>query len=142
MDLTQLDHILERLASRYKVDAQEVLDKWLESRQVRDPEGWRLLDGIPCIIGGLTVLLTHRGCILQNYPDNILLPGERHPTLVKSKGIHNLTMYERFKLADALKKNALTVKSVATDACKGLTASRVPVIVGEAPINSLHTRGR
>lgn len=51
-------------------------------------------------------------------------------------------MYERFKLADALKKNALTVKSVATDARKGLMASRVPVIVGEAPINSLHTRGR
>jgi hypothetical protein len=57
MDLTQLDHILERLASRYKLDAQEVLDKWLESRQVRDPEGWKLLDGIPCIIGGLTALL-------------------------------------------------------------------------------------
>ncbi|KAG1850442.1 hypothetical protein F4604DRAFT_1934459 [Suillus subluteus] len=161
MDLTQLDHVLERLASRYKVDAQEVLDKWLESRQVRDPEGWRLLDGIPCIIGGLTALLgtlegrggnfpwktlptilAHRGCILENYPDKILLPSERHLTLAKSKGIHNLTMYERFKLADALKKNALTVKSVATDARKGLTASRVPVIIGEAPINSLHTRRR
>jgi hypothetical protein len=51
-------------------------------------------------------------------------------------------MYERFRLVDALKKNTLTVKSVATDARKGLTASRVPVIIGEAPINSLHTRGR
>ncbi|KAG1837897.1 hypothetical protein F4604DRAFT_1941925 [Suillus subluteus] len=162
MDFTQLDYILERVASCYKVDAQEVLDKWLEKRQVRDPEGWRLLDGIPCIIGGLTVLLgtlegrggnfpwktlptvlARCGCILQNYPDHILLPGERHSTLAKSKGIHNLTMHEHFKLADALKNNALTIKSVATDACKGLTASRVPVIIGEAPIaNSLHTHRR
>jgi hypothetical protein len=45
------------LASHYKVDTQEVLDKWLEKQQVHDPEGWRLLDGIPCIVGGFTALL-------------------------------------------------------------------------------------
>jgi hypothetical protein len=71
------------------------------------------------------------------------MPGERRSTLAKSKGIHDLTIHERFKLANALKNDALTVKSVATDARKSLTTSRVPVIVGEAPIaNSLHTRGR
>ncbi|KAG1851786.1 hypothetical protein C8R48DRAFT_777740 [Suillus tomentosus] len=160
MDFTQLDYMLERMASRYKVDAQEVLDKWLEKREVRDPEGWRLLEGIPCIVGGLTALLgtlegrggnfpwktlptvlARRGCILENYPEDVLMPGERRSTLAKSKGIHDLTIHERFKLANALKNDALTVKSVATDARKSLTTSRVPVIVGEAPIaNSLHTQ--
>ncbi|KAG1903007.1 uncharacterized protein F5891DRAFT_1185655 [Suillus fuscotomentosus] len=152
MDFSQLDYILEHMASRYKVDAQEVLDKWLE----------KLLEGIPCIVGGLTALLgtlegrggnfpwktlptvlACRGCILEKYPEDILMPGERRSTLAKSKGIHDLTIHERFKLADALKNDALTCKSVATDALKSLTASRVPVIVGEAPIaKSLHTRGR
>ncbi|KAG1837401.1 hypothetical protein C8R48DRAFT_782721 [Suillus tomentosus] len=143
MDFSQLDYILEHVASRYKVDAQEVLDKWLEKREVRDPEAWRLLEGIPCIVGGLTALLARRGCILENYPEDILMPSERRSTLAKSKGIHDLTIHERFKLADALKNDALTCKSAATDALKSLTASRVPVIVGEAPIaKSLHTRGR
>ncbi|KAG2096302.1 uncharacterized protein F5147DRAFT_778351 [Suillus discolor] len=162
MDFSQLDYILERVASRYKVDAQEVLDKWLEKREVRDPEGWRLLKGMPCIVGGLTALfgtlegrggnfpwktlptiLARCGCILKNYPEDILMPSERRSTLAKSKGIHDLTIHERFKLADALKNDALTVKSVATDARKSLTTSRVPIIVGEVPIaNSLHTRGR
>lgn len=57
MDFTQLNYILERMAVHYKVDAQEVLDKWLEKREVCDPEGWRLLKDIPCIVKGLTVLL-------------------------------------------------------------------------------------
>lgn len=71
------------------------------------------------------------------------MPGERRSTLAKSKGIHDLTIHERFKLVDALKNDALTVKSVATDTHKSLTTSHVPVIVGEAPIaNSLHTCGR
>ncbi|KAG2053170.1 hypothetical protein BDR06DRAFT_1008818 [Suillus hirtellus] len=162
MDFSQLDYILERVASRYKVDAQEVLDKWLEKQEVHDPEAWRLLKGIPCIVGGLTALLgtlkgrggnflwktlptilACHGCILENYPEDILMPGERCSTLAKSKGIHNLTIHECFKLADALKNDALTCKSVTTDALKSLTASRVPVIVGEVPITkSLHTCGR
>jgi hypothetical protein len=57
MDFTQLDSILQRVSSRYKVDEQEVLDKWMEKREVRDPESWRQLEGIPCIAGGLTALL-------------------------------------------------------------------------------------
>lgn len=56
MDFTQLDSILQHVSSCYKVDEQEVLDKWMEKREVRDPEGWRQLEGIPCIAGGLTAL--------------------------------------------------------------------------------------
>ncbi|KAG1891892.1 uncharacterized protein F5891DRAFT_908164, partial [Suillus fuscotomentosus] len=87
--------------------------------------------------------LAHRGCILKNYPEDILMPGERRPTVVRSKGIHDLTTLERFKLADALKNNVLTVKSIPTDARKSLAKSRAPVIVGEVPTaNSPHTHGR
>lgn len=57
MDFTQLDYVLKHIASWYRVPAQEVLDEWLEKRRVCGPDGWRLLDGIPCIIGGLTALL-------------------------------------------------------------------------------------
>ncbi|KAG1769966.1 hypothetical protein EV702DRAFT_1202631 [Suillus placidus] len=156
MDFTQLDSILQRVSSRYKVDEQGVLDKWMEKREVRDPEGWRLLEGIPCIAGGLTALLggtipwktlpkvlAHHGYILENYPEGILMPGERRPTLTRSKGIHDLTALECFQFADALKNNVLTIKSILTlDARKSLTKSRAPVIVGEAPTtHSPHTHG-
>ncbi|KAG2356290.1 hypothetical protein BDR07DRAFT_1375886 [Suillus spraguei] len=30
--------------------------------------------------------------ILHHYPENVLMPGERRPTLARSKGIHNLTL--------------------------------------------------
>ncbi|KAG2043863.1 hypothetical protein BDR03DRAFT_977582 [Suillus americanus] len=162
MDFTQLDLILQHVSSCYKVDEQEVLDKWMEKREVQDPEGWRLLEGIPCIAGGLTVLLrtlegrggtipwktlpqvlAHRGCILENYPEDILMPSERCPTVVRSKGIHDLTTLEHFKLADALKNNVLTIKSIPTDARKSLAKFCAPVIIGEAPTaNSPHTHGR
>ncbi|KAG2115499.1 hypothetical protein DEU56DRAFT_919410 [Suillus clintonianus] len=147
MDFTQLDCVLERIASRHRVQAQEVLDKWLERRRIGIPDGWRLLDGIPCIIGGLTgllgplegrggnfpwktlpAILARRGYILENYPENILMPGERRATLAKSKGIHDLSIHERRVLADALKNNSLTVKTVTTDALENLMASRVPVV--------------
>ncbi|KAG1860859.1 hypothetical protein F4604DRAFT_1684336 [Suillus subluteus] len=162
MDFTQLDQVLDCIASRHRVEPQEVLDKWLEKWRVCDPDGWRLLDGIPCIIGGLIALLgtlegrggnfpwkmlptvlAHRGCILKNYLEKILMPGERRATLAKSKGIHDLSLHERCILADALKNDVLTVKSVATDAYKSLMASRVPIIVGEAPpADSPYTRRR
>ncbi|KAG1904935.1 uncharacterized protein F5891DRAFT_944367, partial [Suillus fuscotomentosus] len=87
--------------------------------------------------------LAHHGYILENYPEDILMPGERRPTTARSKGINDLTTLERFKLADALKNNVLTIKSIATDAHKSLAKSRVPVIVGEAPTaNSRHTHGQ
>ncbi|KAG0695222.1 hypothetical protein DFH29DRAFT_1005651 [Suillus ampliporus] len=162
MDFAQLDYVLEHIASRHRVEAQEVLDKWLERRRVHDPDRWRLLDGIPCIVGGLTALLgplegrggnfpwktlptvlARHGCILGNYLENILMPGESRATLAKSKGIHDLSLHEWRILVDALKNNALTVKSIATDAHKSLMASRIPVIVEEAPItDSPHTCGQ
>ncbi|KAG1857427.1 hypothetical protein F4604DRAFT_1540465, partial [Suillus subluteus] len=87
--------------------------------------------------------LAHRGCILGNYPENILMPGERRATLAKSKGIHDLSLHEWRILANALKDDVLSIKSVAIDARKSLMASHDPVIVGEAPFaDSPHTRGR
>lgn len=89
------------------------------------------------------MVLAHRGYILENYPEDILMPGETRPTVVRSKGINDLTTLERFKLADALKNNVLTIKSIPTDARESLAKSRVPVIIGQAPTaNSSHTRGR
>ncbi|KAG1718270.1 uncharacterized protein EDB91DRAFT_1258701 [Suillus paluster] len=163
MDFSKLNYALERIALQHKLPAQEVLDRWLERQQASVPDRWRFLDGIPCIIGGLIALLgtlegrggnfpwktlptvlARRGCILQNYPENILMPGEKRPTLAKSKGISDLSLDEWCVLADALQRDVLTIKSVTTlNACKNLMLSRDPVIVGEAPVRDfLITCGR
>ncbi|KAG1745413.1 uncharacterized protein EDB91DRAFT_1080333 [Suillus paluster] len=135
MDFAKLDDILERITSQHRLPVQEVLDRWLEMRRVCVPDGWRLLDGIPCIIGGLTALLACRGCILQYYPENILMPSERCATVARSKGIHDLSLREHLVLADTLKKDTLTVKSVTTlDAHKDLMVLCVPVMIGETPV--------
>ncbi|KAG2365063.1 hypothetical protein BDR07DRAFT_1481746 [Suillus spraguei] len=92
------------------------------------------INGIPCIVGGLTALLgmlngrggtfpwktlptilAHCGYILHHYPENVLMPGERRPTLARSKGIHNLTLCEWDPLTDALKANTITIEHVTTD---------------------------
>lgn len=57
MDFTKLDYQLEHIASQNGLPAETVLEKWLEKRQVSDPDGWRSLQDIPCIIGGLSALL-------------------------------------------------------------------------------------
>ncbi|KAG1878082.1 hypothetical protein DFJ58DRAFT_720830 [Suillus subalutaceus] len=118
MDLTQLDHVLERLASRYKVEhpggvgqmvgVATALLGTLEGRGGNFP--WKTLPTV----------LAHRGCILENYPDKILLPGERRLTLAKSKGIHDLTRRSQ-------RSYGLTVSLSSLE---------------KRPINSLHTRGR
>ncbi|KAG1888273.1 hypothetical protein F4604DRAFT_1548234, partial [Suillus subluteus] len=88
--------------------------------------------------------LGNRGCILSNYPDNILMPGEKRDTLTRSKGIHDLTLRERGVLANALKDNSLTLHHVAdNDARQRLLSSRDPVIYREAPsAESPHSCGR
>ncbi|KAG1871902.1 hypothetical protein C8R48DRAFT_770282 [Suillus tomentosus] len=91
----------------------------------------------------LPTVLAHHGCILGNYPENILMPGERHATLAKSKGIHDLSLHEWHVLANALKDDVITIKSVAMDARKSLMALCDPIIVGEASFtDSPHTCGR
>ncbi|KAG1841842.1 hypothetical protein F4604DRAFT_1939208 [Suillus subluteus] len=92
----------------------------------------------------LPTVLARRSCILRDYPDNILMPGEKRATLARSKGINDLSLDERRVLANALKKNALTVESTTTlKACNDLMLSRAPVILGEAPVGDpLITRGR
>lgn len=57
MDFTKLDYILEHIAAQNGLPAETVLERWLERRQVSDPDRWRSLDGIPCIVGGLSALL-------------------------------------------------------------------------------------
>ncbi|KAG1758022.1 hypothetical protein EDB19DRAFT_1822933 [Suillus lakei] len=43
----------------------------------------------------LPTLLVKCGCVLHNYPDNTLMPGEGHTTLRQSKGVHDLTLPSR-----------------------------------------------
>ncbi|KAG2156681.1 uncharacterized protein EDB93DRAFT_1062082, partial [Suillus bovinus] len=88
--------------------------------------------------------LARHGCVIHNYPENVLAPGERRSTLLRSKGIHDLTLPSRAILADALKNNLLTVQHITTEkTCRRLLASHEPIILGEAPApESPHTRGR
>jgi hypothetical protein len=57
MDFARLDSVLDRIALQRGVTADTILAGWLERRENGDSERWRQLDGIPCIIGGLTALL-------------------------------------------------------------------------------------
>lgn len=88
--------------------------------------------------------LARRGYILQNYPEDVLMPGEKRATLTKSKGIHNLSLHERRVFADALKNDLLTIKTITKQgALAHLMASHSPVIVEEVPApHSAYTRGR
>ncbi|KAG2094825.1 uncharacterized protein F5147DRAFT_778852 [Suillus discolor] len=130
--------------------------------------GWKTLDGIPCIMGGLTALvasvggtlrgrtqndfpwktlpkeLAWLGCCLVNYPNETLMPGETRPTLSRSKGVHDLTLPHRINLVNALKMGTLTIRAVTHDAARTrLTMSTDPVIIGEAPSHrSIYSRGR
>lgn len=55
-DLARLETQLNRIASKHDLSAEDVLEDWLERRKSYDSESWRLLDGLPCIMGGLTAL--------------------------------------------------------------------------------------
>ncbi|KAG2122363.1 hypothetical protein DEU56DRAFT_917856 [Suillus clintonianus] len=137
------------------------------SLQVHDC-GWKALDGIPCIMGGITALaasvggtlhgrspkdfpwktlpneLARLGCCLVNYPEETLMPGEIRPTLRRTKGIHDLTIRHRANLVNALKTGTLTIRAITSDAARSrLLTSRDPIIIGEAPSHrSSHPRGR
>ncbi|KAG1877475.1 hypothetical protein F4604DRAFT_1493391, partial [Suillus subluteus] len=86
--------------------------------------------------------LARRGYVLQDYPENVLMPGEKRSS-ARSKGINDLLLRERRVFADALKNNLLTVKIITKQsALANLMASRMPVIIEEAPApHSNHTRG-
>ncbi|KAG1775773.1 hypothetical protein EV702DRAFT_940069, partial [Suillus placidus] len=88
--------------------------------------------------------LARCGCILHHYPENILMPGERRPSLVKSKGIQDLTLCERDILTDALRTNSITVQHITADnAHRAIMASHEPIICGEAPeYDSQNLHGR
>lgn len=88
--------------------------------------------------------LARRGYVLQHYPENVLMPGEKRDTLIRSKGIHDLSLRERQVFANALKNNLLTVKTITRQrALAHLMASRSPVIIEEAPAShSVHKRGQ
>ncbi|KAG2159670.1 uncharacterized protein EDB93DRAFT_1045470, partial [Suillus bovinus] len=87
--------------------------------------------------------LARRGYVLQHYPENVLMPSEKHLTLIKRKGIHQLLLCEHQILADALKNNLLTIKTITKQSTlTNLMASHSPVIIGEAPApHSDHTHG-
>jgi hypothetical protein len=88
--------------------------------------------------------LARLGCRLVNYPDDTLMPGEIRPTLIRSKGIHDLTLPHRVNLVNALKMGTLTIQAMTNDtARKRLTMSWDPVIIAEAPsYRSNHSRAR
>ncbi|KAG1801275.1 hypothetical protein EV424DRAFT_1284562, partial [Suillus variegatus] len=88
--------------------------------------------------------LARRGYVLQHYPENVLMPGEKRDTLIRSKGIHDLSLRECQVFANALKNNLLTVKTITRQrALAHLMASRSPVIIEEAPAShSMHKHGR
>ncbi|KAG1719197.1 uncharacterized protein EDB91DRAFT_1257842 [Suillus paluster] len=155
MDFSKLDYALECIALQHKLPAQEVLDRWLERQQASVPDRWRFLDGIPCIIGGLIALLgtlegrggnfpwktlptvlARRGCILQNYPENILMPGEKRPTLAKSKGISDLSLDEWRVLADALKRDITCASRHAIEAVEeGVIEDEEAIIEDEVEVD-------
>jgi hypothetical protein len=56
VDFFRLNNVLDVIASRRAIPAEEVLERWLESRKISNSESWRQLVGIPCIMGGLTAL--------------------------------------------------------------------------------------
>ncbi|KAG1856732.1 hypothetical protein F4604DRAFT_1931721 [Suillus subluteus] len=163
MDFARLDTLLNRIALQRGVPSETLLAEWLERREDTDLEDWKQLSGIPCIIGGLNALLgmldgrggtfpwktlpavlARRGCTLHHYPENVLMPGEKRPSLVRSKGINDLTICEWDLLANALRLNLITIQHVANnDTRRKIQASRKPIIFGEAPeYDSQNLRGR
>ncbi|KAG2154224.1 uncharacterized protein EDB93DRAFT_1081597 [Suillus bovinus] len=88
--------------------------------------------------------LARHGYILQHYPENVLMPGEKCATLIRSKGIHDLSLHERQVFANALKNNLLTIKTITRQrALAHLMASHSPMIIEEAPAShSMHKCGR
>ncbi|KAG1839147.1 hypothetical protein DFJ58DRAFT_733506 [Suillus subalutaceus] len=157
-----ISHLLELVDKAVSTEE----DPGVSSLQV--DAGWKSLDGIPCIMGGITALvasvggtlrgrtsndfpwktlpkeLARLGCRLVNYPDDTLMPGEIRPTLIRSKGIHDLTLPHRVNLVNALKMGTLTIQAMTNDtARKRLTMSWDPVIIAEAPsYRSNHSRAR
>ncbi|KAG2048874.1 hypothetical protein BDR06DRAFT_975714 [Suillus hirtellus] len=135
MDFTKLEYQLECIASQNSIPAEMVLEKWLEKQQhclngsgkLKGQEGtfpWKLLPRE----------LAHHGYILQHYPANILMPGEKCDTLTRSKGIHDLSLCEHQVFSNALKNNSLTIKTITRQhALVHLMASNSPVIIEEAP---------
>ncbi|KAG1800606.1 uncharacterized protein BJ212DRAFT_1487940 [Suillus subaureus] len=131
-------------------------------------EEWKNLNGIPCIMGGMRALtaslggmlhgctsadfpwktlpkeLAHLGYVLTNYPDDTLIPGELHPSLSRTKGIHDLSHHHRVNLVNHLKAGTLTIQAVKSDAARThLTTSKDPIIIREAPSAcSLHSHGQ
>ncbi|KAG1858749.1 hypothetical protein DFJ58DRAFT_726535 [Suillus subalutaceus] len=128
-------------------------------------DGWKVLDGIPCIMGGLTALvasvggtlrgrapnnfpwrtlpkeLARLGYFLVDYPNETLMPGEIRPSLTRSKGIHDLTIPHCDNLVNALKSGTLTIQAVTSDAARTrLVMLKDPIIIGEAPTHrSIHS---
>lgn len=57
MDFTKLNRLIERIASQHDLPVEMVVERWLERQTVSNLDGWKNLDGIPCIVGGLLALL-------------------------------------------------------------------------------------
>ncbi|KAG1818702.1 uncharacterized protein BJ212DRAFT_1298752 [Suillus subaureus] len=88
-DLARLEIQLNHITSKHDLSVEEVLEEWVERQKSYDSESWRLLDGLPCIMGSLTTLcgnlsgqglnfpwktlptfLGKNGLVLYNYPED------------------------------------------------------------------------
>ncbi|KIK34566.1 hypothetical protein CY34DRAFT_17626 [Suillus luteus UH-Slu-Lm8-n1] len=58
MYFAKLDHSLQHIVLQHNLPVETMFERWLKKRgETNDPDAWRELDGIPCIVGGLAVLL-------------------------------------------------------------------------------------
>lgn len=101
MDFARFDYKLNRIASWHRLPMQKVLEERRERRESSDPESWRQLDGIPCIMGGLTALCSMFYCqafwrISENVTGRldgrgVNFPWKTLPTLLGKHGfiLHN-----------------------------------------------------
>ncbi|KAG1886295.1 hypothetical protein F4604DRAFT_1918025 [Suillus subluteus] len=110
-------------------------------------EGWKTLDGIHCIMRGITALVASIGGTLcrgtqTDFPWKTL--PNKLARFGRTKGIHNLTLPHPVSLVNALKTGTLTIRAVTSDtAHTRLITSQDPIIIGEAPShNSIHSHGR
>ncbi|KAG9308808.1 hypothetical protein JVU11DRAFT_11433 [Chiua virens] len=92
----------------------------------------------------LLTFLAEKGLVMEGYPHDILMPGEKQSATTRMKGLNSLTLPQKRILASALRANQVTLRRVADSReLAALVKNKSPVIVEEAPPpTSHHIHGR